>query len=426
MDQRYKLVQGSGVAEPVSAAPRDLALKPSTPDLPPPDAEARIPLVALLTVPKLSYETADGERRTLPIGKDKPLLLNLWASWCRPCLAELAEFSQREQDVRKAGIDVLALSVDGLGKDSSDPAAAGKILQALNFPFPTGRATTELVEMLQTMHDRLIAMHPPLPVPTSLLIDGGGRLAVIYRGPVSVDQLLEDVSHSSQSLLDRFEASAALPGQIIRDEVIEDDLLAAEWNTRLLFGMALQERSRLADAEKQFVEILKVAPNVAEVYTNLGNVIFEQGRHADAQRQWERALELKPDQADAHNSLGVFYTVQGHAARARHHYQRAIDIRPDYLEAQNNLAWLLATCSDAKVRDGARALELAKRAVEQTEYERAGTLDTLAAAYAANGQFEEAVRWQQKAVQVAKGQYKAKLAVRLKLYQQGQPYRASN
>ena len=126
---------------------------------------------------------------------------------------------------------MLSLSVDELGGEPSDPESVRETLDKTGYPFHSGRATRELVEMLQAMHDRLLAMHLPLPVPTSMLIDEQGRLAVIYKGRVSVDRLLDDIDHSSLPLLERFEQSAAVPGRLIRHDLIQGELSEAAWNT---------------------------------------------------------------------------------------------------------------------------------------------------------------------------------------------------
>ena len=89
------------------------------------------------------------------------------------------------------------------------------------------------------------------------------------------------------------------------------------------------------------------------------------------------------------------------------------------------MAWLLSTAPDAKVRDGKRALEAAKKACELTEYKNGGYLDTLAAAYAEAGDFEKAVEWQDKALKA--GDIPVKdldgARKRLELFKQKKPYR---
>ena len=92
----------------------------------------------------------------------------------------------------------------------------------------------------------------------------------------------------------------------------------------------------------------------------------------------------------------------------------------------NNLAWLLATSPDAALRDGRKAVEYAAKACALTGYRRASNLDTLAAAHAENGDFKSAVRWQERAMRALPAQPAEQIAdyrERLKLYEQGKPYR---
>ena len=66
----------------------------------------------------------------------------------------------------------------------------------------------------------------------------------------------------------------------------------------------------------------------------------------------------------------------------------------------NNLAWVLATSPDEKLRDGERAIKLATQAAEQTEFKEAYILSTLASAYAETGDFDKAIEWIEKAIEV--------------------------
>lgn len=79
-------------------------------------------------------------------------------------------------------------------------------------------------------------------------------------------------------------------------------------------------------------------------------------------------------------------------------YQEALRLDPGLAEAQNNLAWLYATCEDAKFRDPKGALDHAKQAVDLSGGEEATFIDTLAEAYFVNGDFQQAVETQKKAL----------------------------
>jgi nucleotide-binding universal stress UspA family protein len=100
-------------------------------------------------------------------------------------------------------------------------------------------------------------------------------------------------------------------------------------------------------------------------------------------------------------------------------------VNPRDAGSYNSYAWLLATCPDGRVRDGKKAIEYARRACELQGWKDPNGLETLAAAYAEDGQFGEAIRWQRKAL--ASPDYAAAQGEgarrKLELYAQGKPYR---
>ena len=90
------------------------------------------------------------------------------------------------------------------------------------------------------------------------------------------------------------------------------------------------------------------------------------------------------------------------------------------------MAWGVSTSPNESVRDGKRALKYAEKAAELSDYEEAHILSTLAAAFAENGNFEKAIEWSGKAVELGK---KAEhnqieqLENELKSYEDGKPWR---
>ena len=190
-------------------------------------------------------------------------------------------------------------------------------------------------------------------------------------------------------------------------------------------GGVFRDEGRTGEAVAQFQMALEINPDFAEAHNNLGVVLAQQGRKGEAITQYQKALAIKPDYAEARYNLGNALLRQGDAAEAISCYQKALTIKPDYMEVQNNLALVLATCSQASLRNGIEAVKLAERANQLAGGKNPAVLCTLAAAYAEAGRFPEAIETGQRALQLAQAQSNATLAgalqSQLKLYQAGTP-----
>ncbi|MHC4659765.1 MAG: hypothetical protein ACYS83_11415, partial [Planctomycetota bacterium] len=106
--------------------------------------------------------------------------------------------------------------------------------------------------------------------------------------------------------------------------------------------------------------------------------------------------------------------------------EKAVRIDPDHAAALNDLAWVRINCPPDQVRDTAKALEEAKKACELTEWKKHQYISTLAAACSEVGEFDSAVKWQQKAVDLLpedkRAQWQTNYEQRLELYKSGKPY----
>ena len=160
----------------------------------------------------------------------------------------------------------------------------------------------------------------------------------------------------------------------------------------------------------------------------LGNTLLRMGRVNEAITQYQRAVQFNPDSAEAHLDLGIALQLQGRVEEAIAHFQTALEIKPDDPTSQMDLAWQLATCPETSLRNGAKAVELARRANLLTGGKNPNMLRTLAAAYAEAGRFAEALETAQRALkatetQSMRGPVEA-LRSELKLYQAGRPFHA--
>ena len=195
VDRQFRIVQGSKRAHAWDPPVRHVALESSELVEPPSSSRVRTFLASRISLPLLEYETSAGDKALVTPTDGRPRLLLLWASWCPPCVEELAQFTAREQELRSVGVDILALDVGHL-QDAAvpkDSASAAELLSTLEFPFSNGKSSLALLDKLQIVHDQLFDRHFILPLPSSFLLDGDGQLAAIYKGPVDVDHVLIDV-----------------------------------------------------------------------------------------------------------------------------------------------------------------------------------------------------------------------------------------
>jgi tetratricopeptide (TPR) repeat protein len=131
--------------------------------------------------------------------------------------------------------------------------------------------------------------------------------------------------------------------------------------------------------------------------------------------------EVSP--ARAYMNEGNVAYLRGEFDKALAGFDECLRLDQDHAGACNSKAWLLATCPEEKLRDGLEAIRLAKKACTLTQDKVAAYVDTLAAAYAEAGEFEEALTTQTRALELAAPQERAEFAMRLKLFQEKKKYR---
>ncbi len=557
IDARNRLVQGTGTAETINEAPRKLHLLAKDQTLPDSSQTGTLRLVTPVMMPPFPYQTWDGTNQTLDHKSGKPTLLILWASWCKPCLQELKQITESQAQLRRAGVNIIALSVDGVGDDLTDPEASRRVLESIGFPFESGRATTSLLQGLQKMHDRQAAVRRPLPLPTSLMLNRDGELINLYKGPIELSVILDDIKHSHDTTTERIARSASISGRVLEHDTARQVQAVAEaeqhfktanlfqknklWEQALSqYNSILQlwapgdenrdtsptstenEKQRLVSDQRQVEKRLKIQsmayqnralinqqlgnlkaaltdykhlialdPEDTQVYFRRANVYHKLGddnlaladytraiaqdpefseaytRRADTYKQLgqnrlaandygrvtklnpkarnafkeraklltllgdydlavadlSRALELDSQDAETLTNRGSLYANLGQFDLAQKDFTKAIRLNPRSPIAYNNLGWLLATCDDPNYRNGQQAVLNARKACELLGWKSTDALDTLAAACAEVGRFEEALKWQNKAIDLAPDAAIPHLQSRLDLYRSGKQYR---
>lgn len=173
---------------------------------------------------------------------------------------------------------------------------------------------------------------------------------------------------------------------------------------------ALARKGESDEAMVHYEQAIKLEPNYADAYYNRGNVLFAKGRIDEAIADWEKSLLIQPNHADAHTCLGNALLRQGSLKQAIAQYETASVLAPEDPHSRNNIAWVLATSSDGSIRDGAKAIGFAQQAVALSGGREPQFRRTLAAAYAENGRFSEAIAAAQQAAAIANMQGKQRLA----------------
>jgi tetratricopeptide (TPR) repeat protein len=172
----------------------------------------------------------------------------------------------------------------------------------------------------------------------------------------------------------------------------------------LNMGNVLLNEGKLDEAIVHYRKALMAYPAYADAHFNLGNALVQKAEGDQAIAQYEQTLDIQPNFAEAENNIGIAFLREGSVGQAVAHWDRALHIQPNFFDVLNNLAWVLATFPEDSVRNGSKALALAERARPIVGDSSPGFLRTLAAAFAECGQFDQATRTAERAVELASRQ----------------------
>ena len=225
-------------------------------------------------------------------------------------------------------------------------------------------------------------------------------------------------------------ANEFLDNVTFTDFISESVISKAESNAKPYYnrGLAYLRKSQYDEGIIELTKAIELNPRYARAYYDRGTAYGKKGQYDHAISDFTKAIELNPKHLRAYINRGYVYKLKGHYDQAISDYSKAIEINPKNPQAYNNKAWILATCVDARYRDGERAVELSQNAVELSP--TPGHLDTLAAAYAEAGKFEDAITTQEKVIDLMQKEGKPKNQIdqckkHLKSYKAHKPWRES-
>jgi tetratricopeptide (TPR) repeat protein len=192
-----------------------------------------------------------------------------------------------------------------------------------------------------------------------------------------------------------------------------------------LRGLIAAERNDYPAAIRDFRKLVAQKSDDAVLVGQLGMLYLAAKQPRQAIKRFTRSIELDDQnfaswrgRSDAEISIG------DHKA-ARADLEKALELQPDDSGVLNNLAWLLATSPDEPIRDGKRAIELARKACEETSWKQPHIISTLAAGYAETGDFAEARKYSKQAVdsEGSSPEVKTQLQGELASYEAEKPWR---
>jgi len=192
-------------------------------------------------------------------------------------------------------------------------------------------------------------------------------------------------------------------------------------------GIIFLDKGQLDDAISKLQAAIDLRPENAPAHDNLAKALLKKGQVTEAMVHYRKFLELEPASVEARNTLGTALIQQGHVREAMDLWQESLAIQPENGNAASNLAWVFATCPEDSIRDGTRAAELGETALRISGGKIPMIYKVLAAAYAENGRFADAVETAKRGAELATTQGNPALATELEsnlaLYQSGTPLR---
>ena len=209
------------------------------------------------------------------------------------------------------------------------------------------------------------------------------------------------------------------------ERIRHDDKNATFYNSR---AIAWSEKGEYDIAIKNYDEAIRLNPKDAVLVSNRGNAWAEKRNYDRAINDYDVAIRLDPNYVAAFVNRAIVWNATKDYEKALKDCDEAIRLDAKRVPAYACQAWWLATCPDAKFRDGKKAVESATKACELSEWQDPTLLGNLAAAYAEAGEFDNAIKWQKKAFDFPTYERDHKQTAELgrkllKLYEAKMPYR---
>ena len=348
IDTRYRIVEGSGRCTALPSRSSNLAVKSSPQPVFVPSGQTRAYFSNRLPLPILNYSTLENPTKVQTVSAiDQPSLIVLWASWCPNCVRELESLTNRAERIRELGLNVLALSLDGLDENhTTEPSDAKVLVERIGFPFDVGLISRESLSKLERLQDLQFNRMQPIAIPSSILVSRNGEMATSYRGELDWKTFEEDLRGLDASALVRRQKAVPFSGrwssppkQILLRAIAQNFQKYGykdDYSRYLkLEAESLQRQRELSktNAERQAFDLQFASANF-----NLGMSLVASGQASEAIEYFKQAVDAQPNHVDALTNLGVLLARRRQVESAIGLFERALKVDPHADKARINLA----------------------------------------------------------------------------------------
>jgi tetratricopeptide (TPR) repeat protein len=180
-------------------------------------------------------------------------------------------------------------------------------------------------------------------------------------------------------------------------------------------------------AVEDFTQAIHLVPSASNAYWNRALTLEAQQDYDHALADLSMVLRYEPRNASAYFHCGTIFLSKKDYPHAIFNFQQTLGLQPKHVDALDRFAWILATCPKPELRNGRIAVRAAMDACQQSAWKEPNHLSTLAAACAEAGDFPQAIKWQQKVLEVAGQGDEDTLRnarLRLALYLESRPFRS--
>ncbi len=400
---------------------------------------------ALLAIAQL-HSTPDGDKKRMVEALDQVIALELDDPRMKARALVFRATTTGEPDQRLADLDealrlvpgeVAALRARGLLR-----AASGKLEEALEDldqaislapkVYPAYSVKAMVLARLKRFDEALVCLDQ-LRELTPDSVDPLMQKARIHAAQENLDAAVIDLDLALSMTPDNADVlllrATAHNQQDHKEKALADVDEALKHRPEMTAAMELRaiilaKSERLDEAIAQLEAVRKLKPKDRITLLQLGSLYGAAKKLDLAVEVYSALLTEKPDDLTVLRSRGDVLLNFGKQAEAIADYEKVLAVKPKNAGVLNNMAWVLATSPDEKLRDGNRAIQLATESCRLTQYAQAHILSTLGAAYAETGNFEEAVKWAEKGLEIAdEDREKEALGKELQSYRDKKPWR---